>query len=74
MVADFFYADYGWHRSPDGKEKAWAPFRVGKRHDGYFDNENIHTQAACASSHEPIANPKQSFIQGLQNCVQSSKI
>ena len=47
MVAAFFYADYGWLRSPDGKEKAWAPFRVGKRHDCYFDNENIHTQAAC---------------------------
>ncbi|KAI0285207.1 hypothetical protein BC826DRAFT_1109385 [Russula brevipes] len=48
MAADFVSADYGWLRSPDGKESARVLFRAGKAHDGYFDNENIRAQAACA--------------------------
>jgi hypothetical protein len=48
MIADFVSADYGWLRSPDGKESARVIFRAGKGRDGYFDNENIRTQAAHA--------------------------
>ena len=47
-VADFVSADYGWLRSPDIKESSRVLFRAGKGRDGYFDNENIRTQAACA--------------------------
>jgi hypothetical protein len=50
MIADFVSADssYGWLRSPDGTESAGVVFRAGKGRDGYFDNENIRAQAACA--------------------------
>jgi hypothetical protein len=48
MVADFISADYGWLQSPDGTESAQVLFRAGKGCDGYFDNENIQAQAACA--------------------------
>jgi hypothetical protein len=44
MVADFVSADYGWLRSPDGKESVWVLFKAGKGHEGYFMNENIKDQ------------------------------
>jgi hypothetical protein len=46
MVADFISADYGWLQSPNGKESTHILFRAGKGHDGYFNNKNIHSQAA----------------------------
>ena len=48
MVADFISADFGWLRSPDGKESAQVLFRAGKNRDGYFKNEDIlaHTRKA----------------------------
>jgi hypothetical protein len=48
MVADFVSADYGWLRSPDGKEKARVIFRPGKERDGYFDLEDVVRQAKVA--------------------------
>jgi len=48
MVADFVSADYGWLRSPDGKESARILFRAGKARDGYFTNENIVAHAEKA--------------------------
>jgi hypothetical protein len=30
MVADFVSTDYGWLRSPDGKQEAHVLFKVGK--------------------------------------------
>jgi hypothetical protein len=44
MVADFVSADYGWLRSPDGKEAARVLFKAGKNREGYFTNENILEQ------------------------------
>ncbi|KAH9952405.1 hypothetical protein BGW80DRAFT_1452516 [Lactifluus volemus] len=44
MVADFVSADYGWLRSPDGKESARVVFRPGKNREGYFTNEDILAQ------------------------------
>jgi len=48
MVADFVSADFGWLRSPDGKESARRLFKPGKNHDGYFSNEDIQNQAQVA--------------------------
>src|SRR6266850_1725037 len=48
MVADFVSADYGWLHSPDGTESMHVLFHAGKGHDGYFDNNNICSQATCA--------------------------
>jgi hypothetical protein len=48
MVADFVSADYGWLRSPDGKEAARVLFRAGKAREGYFTNEDIVAQAQKA--------------------------
>ncbi|EEB97145.1 hypothetical protein MPER_03592 [Moniliophthora perniciosa FA553] len=45
MVADFMSADYGWLRSPDGKESARVYFSAGKGKDGYFENKDILAQA-----------------------------
>jgi hypothetical protein len=45
MVADFVSADYGWLRSPDGKESARVLFKPGKLRDGYFTSEDILKQA-----------------------------
>src|SRR5712671_1046744 len=44
MVADFMSADYGWLRSPDGKEDAQVLFKAGKAREGYFTNEDILKQ------------------------------
>jgi len=44
MVADFVSADYGWLRSPDGKEDARVLFKAGKAREGYFTNEDILKQ------------------------------
>lgn len=41
MVADFVSAEYGWLRSPDGKESAQVLFEVGKNRDGYFTVQDI---------------------------------
>ncbi|KAH8797296.1 hypothetical protein DL96DRAFT_1565702 [Flagelloscypha sp. PMI_526] len=46
MVADLVSADYGYCRSPDGKEEARVYFKAGKNRDGYFENEEILAQAA----------------------------
>jgi hypothetical protein len=48
MVADFVSADYGWLRSPDGKEEARVLFKAGKARQGYFTNEDILSQANAA--------------------------
>lgn len=48
MVADFVSADYGWLRSPDGKEKACVIFKAGKTRDGYFTNNDITKQLDTA--------------------------
>jgi len=48
MVADFVSVDYGWLRSPDGKEEARVLFRAGTNRDGYFTSEEILKQATRA--------------------------
>lgn len=48
MVADFVSADYGWLRSPDGKEEARVLFKAGTNRDGYFTSEEILEQATRA--------------------------
>jgi hypothetical protein len=48
MVADFVSADFGWLRSPDGKQSARRLFKPGKNRDGYFSNEDIQAQAQDA--------------------------
>jgi len=48
MVVDLVSADYGWLWSPDGEEEAWALFKVGKNHKGYFMAKNILNQVAKA--------------------------
>jgi hypothetical protein len=48
MVADFVSADYGWLRSPNGKEEARVLFKAGKAQQGYFTNEDILSQANAA--------------------------
>ena len=48
MVADFVSADYGWLRSPDGRESARVLFKAGKNREGYFTNENILNQTEDA--------------------------
>jgi hypothetical protein len=45
MVADVISADYGWLRSPDGKEQAWVFFKAGKNREGYFTSDEILEQA-----------------------------
>ncbi|EJF65542.1 hypothetical protein DICSQDRAFT_51379, partial [Dichomitus squalens LYAD-421 SS1] len=57
MVADFVSAEYGWLRSPDGKESARVKFWPGKNRDSYFTHEDILTHATTAmdilSKHYP---------------------
>lgn len=48
MIADFVSPDYGWLRSPDGKQEARVLFRAGKAREGYFTNEDILRQASSA--------------------------
>ena len=48
MVADFVSADYGWLRSPDGKEEARVLFKAGANRDGHFTNYEILEQATRA--------------------------
>ncbi|KAI5993568.1 hypothetical protein EDD15DRAFT_2167169 [Pisolithus albus] len=48
MVSDFVSADYGWLRSPDGKEGARVLFKAGKARDGYFTNEDVLAQTEKA--------------------------
>ncbi|KAJ3508503.1 hypothetical protein NLJ89_g5715 [Agrocybe chaxingu] len=48
MVANFVSAEYGWMRSPDGKEDVRILFKAGKTRDGYFDNNRIREHAARA--------------------------
>jgi len=48
MAADFVSADYGWLRSPDGKEGAQVLFKAGRAWEGYFMNEDILNQASHA--------------------------
>ena len=45
MIADFVSADFGWLRSPDGKQSARRIMRPGKAKDGYFSNDDILEQA-----------------------------
>src|ERR1700730_4086128 len=45
MVADLVSADYGWLRSPDGKEEARVLFKAGKNREGYFTADDILQQA-----------------------------
>ena len=44
MISDFISADYGWLRSPDGKETARVLFRPGTNREGYFTNEDVLQQ------------------------------
>jgi len=44
MDADLVSADYGWLRSPDGKEEAQVLFKAGKNQEGYFMNNGILNQ------------------------------
>ena len=46
MVVDLVSANYGWLRSPDGKETARVLFKAGKNRDGY--NNDIIKQAMHA--------------------------
>jgi hypothetical protein len=48
MIADFVSADYGWLRSPDGKESARVVLRPGAQRDGYFTNSDILAQVTVA--------------------------
>lgn len=48
MAIDFFSAEYGWLRSPDGTQTTQILFRPGKGRDGYFDNEHIRAHAKQA--------------------------
>ena len=48
MVADFVSPDYGWMKSPDGKEAAQVTFKVGKARDGYYTSGDILKQAEMA--------------------------
>ena len=48
MTAQFFSPDHGYLRSLDGKEDCRVIFKPGKTRDGYFDNENIISQATKA--------------------------
>ena len=48
MVADFVSADYGWLRSPDGKESARVTIRPGTQRDGYFTNSDVLAQVTVA--------------------------
>jgi len=48
MVADMISPDYGWLRSPDGKQHARVLFKAGKARDGYFTTQNILDQASNA--------------------------
>jgi len=48
MVADFVSADYGWLKSPDGKQQARVVFKAGKACQGYFTNDDILNHASVA--------------------------
>jgi hypothetical protein len=48
MVADFVSADFGWLRSPDGKQSVKRLFKPGKNCNGYFSNEDILDQVRKA--------------------------
>lgn len=48
MISDFVSADYGWLRSPDGKESARVVIRPGAQRDGYFTNSDILAQVTIA--------------------------
>lgn len=44
MIADFVSADFGWLRSPDGKQSAQRVMKPGKAKDGYFTSDDIQFQ------------------------------
>ncbi|KAI0371845.1 hypothetical protein BV20DRAFT_941233 [Pilatotrama ljubarskyi] len=48
MAADFVSAEYGWLRSPDGRDSTRILFHVGKNRDGYFTHEEIFQHATKA--------------------------
>jgi hypothetical protein len=48
MVADMVSPDYGWLRSPDGKQEARVLFKAGSAREGYFTNQDILDQASNA--------------------------
>ncbi len=48
MVADYVSADFGWLRSPDGKQSARHVMRPGKNKDGYMTSEDVEDQAQLA--------------------------
>jgi transposase len=48
MVADLVSADFGWLRSPDGKEEARVLFKAGENWEGYFTAEDILKQVEKA--------------------------
>jgi len=45
MIADFVSADFGWLRSPDGRQSARRVMKPGKAKDGYFTSDDIQSQA-----------------------------
>ena len=48
MNADLVSANFGWLRSPDGKEEARVLFKVGKNQEGYFTAQDILKQVEKA--------------------------
>jgi hypothetical protein len=48
MVADHVSADFGWLRSPDGRQSARHIMRPGKNKDGYMTSDDIEDQAQLA--------------------------
>jgi hypothetical protein len=48
MVADYVSADFGWLRSPDGRQSARHIMRPGKNKDGYMTLEDVEDQAQLA--------------------------
>lgn len=62
MAADFVSADYGWLRSPDGKESTQVLFRPGKNRDGYFTHEEILEHAMKAMDILPKYYPNEDHV------------
>ena len=48
MISDFVSPEYGWCKSPNGKECGRVVFRAGRAQDGYFTAEDIFAQTAKA--------------------------
>jgi hypothetical protein len=84
MVSDFVSAEYGWLRSPDGKESARVLFKAGKARDGYFTNEDILQQTEAVmdivSKHYPdedhifVFDNAPTHLKRAENAISSHKM